>query len=264
MDKLTKSTILGIDTFEVNPLELRPNATEEDVQMIIRAVYKQILGNQYVMESNRLLSAESQLRNQEISVRRFVRQVAQSGLYQSLFFKSNNQYRFIELNYKHLLGRAPQDQKEISQHVQIYNEQGYEAEIDSYIDSKEYNDNFGEWIVPYPYSINSQIGFKNNTFNGIFSLLGGPATNDTDSRSQLLSSVANNLPTSIKLQTRGNGANYGNTGKSFHIVYSTSKAAARLNRLSMKERTIKYTQMSSFVQSIHRSGGNIISITEQT
>ena len=119
MDKLTKSTILGIDTFEVNPLELRPNATEEDVQMIIRAAYKQILGNQYVMESNRLLSAESQLRNQEISVRRFIRQVAQSSLYQSLFFKSNNQYRFIELNYKHLLGRAPQDQKEISQHVQI-------------------------------------------------------------------------------------------------------------------------------------------------
>ncbi|NEO58479.1 MAG: photosystem I reaction center subunit XII [Okeania sp. SIO3B5] len=264
MEKLATLTTLGIDTFEVAPLELRPNATEEDVQMVIRAVYKQVLGNQYIMESDRLSSAESQLRNGEISVRGFVRKVAQSSLYQSLFFNSNNQYRFIELNYKHLLGRAPQDQTEISQHVQIYNEQGYEAEIDSYIDSKEYSENFGEWIVPYPYGMTSQIGFKNNTFNRIFSLLGGPATNDNDSTSQLLSSLAGNLPTPVKLQTKGNGANYGNTGKRFHIVYSTSKAPARLNHLSKKELTINYTQMSRFVQNIHRSGGKIISITEQT
>ena len=45
MKKLATSKTLGIDTFEVYPLELRPNPTEEDVQIIIRAVYKQILGN---------------------------------------------------------------------------------------------------------------------------------------------------------------------------------------------------------------------------
>lgn len=262
MIKPTTSKILGIDTFEVYPLELRDNAIEEDIQIIIRAVYRQIFGNQYIMESNRLSSAESQLRNGEITVRGFVRQVAQSSLYQSLFFNSNHQYRFIELNYKHLLGRAPQDQREISQHVQIYNEQGYEAEIDSYIDSQEYSENFGEWIVPYPYSITSQVGLKNNTFNRIFSLLAGPASNDKNSRSQLLSSIASNLPTPIKLKTKGNGANYGNMSKRFRIVYSTSKAQARLNHLSKKELTINYTQMSSFVQSIHRTGGKIVSITE--
>ena len=263
MKKLATSKTLGIDTFEDYPLELRPNPTEEDVQIIIRAVYKQILGNQYIMESNRLSTAESQLRNGEITVREFVRQIAQSSLYQSLFFNSNNQYRFIELNYKHLLGRAPQDQTEISQHVQIYNEKGYEAEIDSYIDTQEYNENFGESIVPYPYGITSQIGLKNNTFNRIFSLLGGPATNDGDNRSQLLSSVASNLPTPIKLQARGNGANYGNMGKRFRIVYTTSKVSARLNRLSKKELIINYTEMSPFVQRIHQTGGKIISITEK-
>ncbi|NER49396.1 MAG: photosystem I reaction center subunit XII, partial [Symploca sp. SIO1A3] len=66
MGKLTTSATLGLDAFEVDPLELRPNATEEDLQTVIRAVYKQILGNQYVMESDRLSSAESQLRNGEI------------------------------------------------------------------------------------------------------------------------------------------------------------------------------------------------------
>ncbi len=40
MEKLATLATLGMDAFEVDPLELRPNATEEDVQMVIRAVYK--------------------------------------------------------------------------------------------------------------------------------------------------------------------------------------------------------------------------------
>ena len=38
-------------------------------------------------------------------------------------FEAASQYRFIELNCKHFLGRAPLEQAEISRHVQIYNEQ---------------------------------------------------------------------------------------------------------------------------------------------
>ena len=87
-------------TVDIEPLELRANSTEEDLQQIITAVYRQILGNQYLMESDRLTSAESQLRNGDITVRGFVRAVAQSSLYQSLFFHSASQYRFIELNLK--------------------------------------------------------------------------------------------------------------------------------------------------------------------
>ncbi len=135
---------------EAEPLELRAYASEDDLQAVIRAVYKQVLGNAHLMESERLASAESLLRNGDLTVRGFVRIVAQSELYQSQFFHNCSPYRFIELNYKHLLGRAPQDQGEISEHVQIYNEQGYEVEIDSYIDSDEYIENFGENIVPYP------------------------------------------------------------------------------------------------------------------
>ena len=262
MGKLTSSTTLGLDTFEAAPLELSPNATEEEVQAVIRAVYKQVLGNQYVMDSDRLYSAESQLRNGEITVRRFVRKVAQSSLYQSLFFSGAYQYRFIELNCKHLLGRAPQDQAEISQHVQIYNEQGYEAEIDSYIDSSEYIENFGEWIVPYPCGTSSQVGFKNEVFNRTFSLLRGAASNDSDSRPRLISSIAGNLPTPIKPPTLGNGANADNTGKRYRIVYSSSQVAARLNRYSKRESIIGYSQMSPLVQNIHRTGGKILSVTE--
>ncbi|NEO03290.1 MAG: photosystem I reaction center subunit XII, partial [Moorea sp. SIO3I7] len=98
---------MSLWVIDADPIELRAGATEDDLQTVIRAVYKQVLGNQHLLESDRLTSAEAMLRNGDISVRGFVRMVAKSDLYKSLFFDSASQYRFIELNYKHFLGRAP-------------------------------------------------------------------------------------------------------------------------------------------------------------
>ena len=39
------------------PIELRPNATEDDLQIVINAVYKQVLGNMHVMDDMHLSSA---------------------------------------------------------------------------------------------------------------------------------------------------------------------------------------------------------------
>lgn len=261
MGNLTTAT-LGLDAFEIEPLELRPNADEAELEQIIRAVYKQVLGNQHLMEGDRLSSAESLLRNGDITVRDFVRAVAQSSLYQDLFFHSCPQYRFIELSFKHLLGRAPQSQEEIAEHVQIYNQQGYAAEIDSYIDSEEYVENFGDHVVPYPRSIRSVVGLKNETFNRMFSLLRGPAANDSGNSARLITSIAANVATPIELPAVGNGASYGNTDKRFRIVFSSSKATARLNKLTRQECLVNYSQMSQEVQTIHKRGGKIIKITE--
>ncbi|MDJ0509653.1 MAG: phycobilisome rod-core linker polypeptide [Crocosphaera sp.] len=258
MANLTASAIV-----ETEPLELRPHSTEEDLQQIITAVYRQVLGNQYLMESDRLTSAESQLRNGDITVRGFVRAVAQSGLYQSLFFHSASQYRFIELNFKHLLGRPPQSQEEVSEHVQMYNEQGYGVEINSYLDSDEYLASFGEDVVPYPRSIRSVVGLKNESFNRMFSLLRGPANNDNSNNSpRLISSIAANLATPIKPVAIGNGANYDNTGKRFRIAFSSKQGAARTNKFSCQECIVSYSQMSKKIQNIHKSGGTIVKITE--
>lgn len=262
MGNLALSASLGLDAFEEEPLELRPNSTEDDLQLIIDAVYKQVLGNQHLFEGERLTSAESLLRNGDITVRHFVRLVAQSDLYQSLFFNSSSQYRFIELNFKHLLGRAPQEQSEISYHVQLYNEQGYDAEIDSYLDSEEYINNFGENIVPYPRSIRTQVGIKNEGFNRMFSLLRGSATNDGDGKARLIASLGANLPTPIKPLAKGNGAAYDNTSKRFRITFSSSKANAKLRKISQQESVVSYSQMSQRVQNIHKTGGRILSIAE--
>ena len=76
--------------FVSDAVELRAIATEEDLQVVIRAAYRQVLGNAHLMESQHLTRTESLLRNGDITVRAFVRQVAKSDLYQSLFFNTNS------------------------------------------------------------------------------------------------------------------------------------------------------------------------------
>ncbi|MBP5972391.1 phycobilisome rod-core linker polypeptide [Brasilonema sp. CT11] len=243
-------------------LELRPNTLEDDLQTIIRAVYRQVLGNAHVMESQRLSSAESLLRNRDITVRGFVRAVAQSELYRSLFFETSSSYRFIELNFKHLLGRAPVEQTEISRHVLIYNEQGYEAEINSYIDSDEYIASFGENVVPYSRGNRTQTGIKNVGFNRTFALDRGFAAYDAAGKNaKLISDVGSNLPTKIKFPATGSGA-YSNTGKRFRITVASG--SSNPPRISMGKVTFEvgYNQMSQKIQNIQKTGGKILSITE--
>jgi len=268
MGNSTLSTSLGIRAFEGSPLELqpslglRPDYAEDEIQLVIRTVYRQVLGNVHIMESQRLSSAESLLRNGDFTVREFVRAVAQSDLYSSLFFETSSPYRFIELNFKHLLGRAPLDQAEIAEHVLIYQEQGYSAEINSYLDSEEYSSNFGDNIVPYLRSIQTQVGIKNEGFNRMFSLLGGAATSDVSQSAQLISSLAANSATPIKSPVKGNSGTYDNTGKRFKIAFTTSKFAAQAQRFSQQSRIVSYELMSETVQNIHRYGGRILNISE--
>ena len=245
---------------ETTPVELRQDASEDDLQVVIRAVYKQVLGNEHLMENQRLTSAESLLRDGSITVRDFVRAVAKSEIYRTLFFESSSQYRFIELNYKHLLGRAPQDQTEISEHTRIYSESGYDTEIDSYIDSDEYMANFGEKIVPYFRSTTSQTGINNVGFNRMFALMRGVATNDSGTNAKLITSLGANLPTAIKAPAKGSGA-VSNTTKRFSIKVNQISAGPR-NHITKKEYIVDYSRMSQQVQTIHKMGGKIMSISE--
>ncbi|HEY9644117.1 MAG TPA: phycobilisome rod-core linker polypeptide, partial [Coleofasciculaceae cyanobacterium] len=118
MSGLQEAGRLGIKPFEeAAPVELRPHWTQDEAQAVISAAYRQVLGNEYLMASERLVGAESLLVQGAISVREFVRAIAESELYRTKFLYPNFHVRFIELNYKHLLGRAPYDQTEIAYHL---------------------------------------------------------------------------------------------------------------------------------------------------
>ena len=244
----------------VDALELRPNLGEDDLQLVIRSAYKQVLGNIHLMESQRLISAESQLRDGSITVRGFVRAIAQSDLYRALFFETSSSYRFIELNFKHLLGRAPQDQTEIAEHVALYINHGYRAEIDSYIDSSEYNGSFGENIVPYCRGSQTQMGVKNVCFNSTFALYRGDATSDTGKSSALTSDVAGNFSTKIVTPATRSGA-YANTGKRFRISVTKASYGARVTQ-SNTTFEVGYAQLSQKIQNIQKTGGKILQVAE--
>lgn len=241
-------------------VELRPNATEEDLQVVIRQAYRQVLGNHHVMENQRLTAAESMLRDGDITVRGFVRAIATSELYRGLFFNSSSPYRFIELNFKHLLGRAPQDQTEISAHVQLYNQQGYEVEINSYLDSQEYLSAFGENVVPYARGASTQVGLKNVAFNRLFALDRGSATSDDSRSARLIGDVGGNRGTKIKAPAAASGA-YSNTGKRFRVVASRASYGPRVTNSNYSVQ-VGYAQLSQRIQTMQRSGAKIVSISE--
>jgi hypothetical protein len=172
---------LGITAVAPSPVvELRPNASESDIQTVLRAVYKQLFGNTYILESDRLTTTESLLRNGTLTVREFVRALAKSELYKNRFFNCTSNNRFIELNFKHFLGRAPYSQSEIAEHFDRYHKEGYEAEVDSYIDSDEYRDAFGESIVPYFRSFKYQVAQTAAVWERSQKLYSGFAGSDTD------------------------------------------------------------------------------------
>ncbi|CAN8072059.1 unnamed protein product [Agarophyton chilense] len=154
------------------------NACVEDKDVTCYTVWKQVFGNAYVMESEReeAYVAESMYRADRISLREFVRAVALTSTYRRRFFECCGPYRAVELNFKHLLGRGPNSQAEISEHVQRIASEGYEAEINSYIDSNEYEAAFGDDLIP-------QMRFKGtyrtaDEFNRMCALQCAPGTSD--------------------------------------------------------------------------------------
>jgi phycoerythrin-associated linker protein len=169
-----------VSTLAKNPVWMSLDDDSITIDSLINNIYRQVLGNAYVMESERLVIPESQLKSREISVREFVRIVAKSELYRSRFFDNCYRYRAIELNFKHLLGRAPADFAEMRVHSTILDQGGHGAEIDSYIDSDEYQDAYGEMLVPFDRGSITQIGLSMQSVTNTRSLQGGAATSDKD------------------------------------------------------------------------------------
>lgn len=274
---------LGTSAFsDAAPVELRPNPTQDNVKAVINAVYRQLLGNTHLMASERLVIPESLLRDGKITVREFVRQVAKSELYKTKFFYSNFHSRVTELNYKHFLGRAPYDQTEIRYHMDLYETKGYDADIDSYIDSVEYQTKFGENIVPYYHElVTTGIGQRTVGFARLFSLYRGYATS---SRSQLQA----NYPQLVTEIARGSAATIVTPGAGYirpslqgvavNSAFGGSKAfgSGRLYRVevaaiaspgypkvrrSNKAVIIPYEELTNHMQRVQRQSGRIASVT---
>jgi len=281
----TAASRLGTEPFsEVSKVELRTKPSKEEVELVIRAVYRQVLGNDYLMASERLIGPESLLRDGNLTVREFVRIVAKSELYKKKFFYNSFQTRLIELNYKHLLGRAPINESEVTYHLDLYINEGYDAEIDSYIDSEEYQSNFGDNVVPYYRGFNFQAGQTSASFTRMFRLYRGYANSDTSqvegTKSRLARELASNKSSSIIGPSGSNNGwgfrasadtapkqNLGNAvGGTSDRVYRLEVAGIRNPGYPSVRRSstvfiVPYERLLDKMQQIQRMGGKIVSVT---
>jgi phycocyanin-associated rod linker protein len=285
----TAASRLGTSAFsDAAPLELRPKATQGEIEAVILAVYQQVLGNPHLLKSERLTIAESLLRDGKITVQEFVRQVAKSNLYKHKFFHNSFHSRTIELNYKHLLGRAPYDQSEITDHMDRYQSQGYDVDIDSYIDSPEYQANFGENIVPYFRELSPTDECKRSVgLPRLLQLYRGYANSDRaqliGNAPRLVKDLARNTSAAIvppsgstssgfAFQAAAKGdASYSafggskafGSGRMFRVeVAGISKAGYPKVRRANKAVVIPYEELNAHMQRVQRQGGKIASITE--
>ncbi len=277
---------LGVSLFDSTPpLEWVSGSSNEDKETLIKAVYRQVMGNAYVMESERLTVPESQFKRGELSVREFVRQVAKSDLYQSRFFTNVPRYRAIELNFRHLLGRTPIDLEEMRYHSTLLDTQGYEAEIDSYLDSDEYQKNFGENFVPYIRGWKTEATQTMVQFTHLFAMVRGASSSSLKSSlvgksPRLNSLVIKSTPTAViapgsdgalfrtpPVAPRAlHGPSASDQGKVYRIEVTGYQAKdgnrSSKVRYSNQVLLVPFDRLSSEYQRIHRQGGVIASITQ--
>ncbi len=276
---------LGVSLFdETSPIEGVPSRSPEESETIIRAVYRQVLGNAYVMESERLTVPESQFKRGELSVREFVRAVAKSELYRSRFFTSCARYRAIELNFRHLLGRAPLGLEEMRMHSTLLDTEGFEGEIDSYLNSDEYQNTFGENFVPYIRGYKSEACQSMVQFTHTFQLVRGASSSSLKGdlagiRPKLNALVIQSTPTAV-ISPAGSGALFSNppgvsrtrlgvdasSGGKVYRIEVTGYRAKSYSSISKFRRSnqvflVPYDKLSQEYQRIHQQGGVIASVT---
>jgi phycocyanin-associated rod linker protein len=283
----TAASRLGTSAFsDAAPLELRPQSTQQEIESVIQAVYQQVLGNPHLLTSERLVIAESLLRDRKISVQEFVRQVAKSSLYKEKFFSNNFQSRTIEHNYMHLLGRAPYSQSEISDHLNLYETKGFDADIDSYIDSPEYQTNFGENIVPYYRDlVTTGVGQRSVGFTRLLQLYRGYANSDraqlTGGRPRLVKDLARNTASGVvppsgaaggfafQAAAKGDasvsafgGSKAFGSGRLFRVEVAaiTGQGYPKVRRVN-KAIILPYEELTAHMQRVQRQGGKIASVT---
>nr|ARW68666.1 phycobilisome rod-core linker polypeptide [Palisada sp.] len=124
-----------------------PSSVEMDE--IIWAAYRQIFSEHQTLASTKQPFLESQLRFNQITIKNFIKGLLLSSEFRYLNYDVNNNYRFVEMCVQRVLGRDIYNKREKLAFSIVLASKGIESFIDLLMNSDEYNDNFGEFIVPY-------------------------------------------------------------------------------------------------------------------
>jgi len=148
LDQLPSYTGGTVGRRTTNTQGISVKFSEGSTQAVIKATYLQVFGRA-VYEGQRLKVDEIKLENGEITLREFVRRLAKSNLFRSLYWTPLYVTKAIEYIHRRLLGRPTYGRQETNKYFDICAKKGFYALIDALLDSQEYSDAFNEDTVPY-------------------------------------------------------------------------------------------------------------------
>ncbi len=123
---------------------------ENEIEKLIRNCYAQVFFHR--LENDREVYLESQLRNNSITVRDFMRGLFLSDRFRRGYIECNNNYRLVEQVVARALGRKVYNGEEGLALSIIIAEKGFNYFIDYILDSNEYMSRFGYDIPPSEFS----------------------------------------------------------------------------------------------------------------
>lgn len=145
-----------VNGFEISPGEEQPKIYTTDnlpsafeMDEIIWASYRQIFSEHQILKTTRDIFLESQLRFNQIKVKDFIAALVLSDSFRYLNYDVNNNYRIVEMCLQRILGRDAYNQREKLAFAVVLGDKGFKAFVKLLMNSQEYEENFGETIVPY-------------------------------------------------------------------------------------------------------------------
>lgn len=132
------------------PTTVSRHSSLEERKFALTQIYQQVLGRQpYAYERQSLAKAEKDFLKDKIGVRRFLKELGHSEVYLKSFYYQASNLKFLELCFKHFMGRAPLHQEEMRHYCNILMNEGVQKLITEMLDSEEYRKAFGCFTVPH-------------------------------------------------------------------------------------------------------------------
>lgn len=160
------TNLLGSKVFKLkidNMKGLGIKQVDVNIEQVVKAAYLRVFGRFIYKEELLIVERfENLFRDRQISVQQFISCLAKSSVFRSLYW--NNLYICKAIEYIHvrLIGRPTYGRKEIDKYFNIAYKQGYYRMIDAIVNSYEYIECFGEYIVPYErYVTSAELASRN-------------------------------------------------------------------------------------------------------
>ncbi len=120
-----------------------------EIDELIHVAYRQVFNEQQMLQRNRQVWLESQLKSGIITVRDFIRGLVTSEQFRTYVYEPNNNYRFVQICVQRLLGRDVYNDREKFAWSTFLATQGLSEFINALLNSDEYMEAFGDTTVPY-------------------------------------------------------------------------------------------------------------------